>query len=347
MLRGMKLHGLGLLLLIPLLVAACGSDGSNVDGGDAPPAFPGPANLPPTTPVGEDLDSLVGMPSIFKEYGVLFAKEGEWQKELAVKPWSAYWYPIRSRALFDGPDAEKSPLEKYDDYVKEAHQAQASAAQYEEKTLHKPAAEEWEGHCHAWALASLLYPEPKKPVKRGSVTFSVSDQKALLMKTFEETVVRSFGERFIDYTRSDWNNIQPHLFHQFVMGELIERGRPFVMNKRPGMEVWSVPVYKAILKIEKDRQNPNVYHAQAWLVGAGLQTSPSDSLETVTEVSHFTYDLFTLPDIFGRDRVYAGKWTGLSVDMHPSILTVLPDRNAQRKSRNIEVKNDWVAEIVE
>jgi hypothetical protein len=286
------------------------------------------------------------LPAIYREYGPLYLTEGEWSREAAIKPWSAWWYPLRDRGLFKRSDGRKSPLEKYDEYVAKTRQRQSGAATYEEKYLFRPDAEPWEGRCHAWAMASLLYPEPSSPVTKAGVRFSVSDQKALLIKTFEEYSQRYYGQRYVRPGGSDWSNIQPHLLHRFVMAELIERGHPFIINKTPGLEVWNVPVWKASVSVKQDAKDPSLYHVKTGLVAAAAEQEPKDVARTVPEVNWYDYDLYTKKDHLGRALVVAGKWIGPSVDAHPSILIPAPQGPIPHRSLNTELSAPIVEEIL-
>jgi len=350
MVRG-ALKKSAVVLIASLLMLGCQSEMTGVpSGGPAliPPFWVPTFEIPSSENPASTTDSSLPydhLPAIYRDYGPLFATEGEWTRESVIKPWSSWWYPLRDSVLFKSSDGKSSPLEKYDRYRRETRQESSAAAEFESLNLFQPQAQPWEGLCHAWALASLLFSEPTQARTVGGIQFTVSDQKALIIKSFEKFTAHYYGQRS-QGGGLDWTNIQPQLFHRFVMAELIERGRPFVMNKVPGMEVWNVPVWKADISVTRDQANPRVFHVQTALVGALVHDQVSDVPGTRPEVNLYYYDLYSTPDEQGREFVIAGKWTGISQDLHPSIRIPFPERDFGHSSRNPELKFDVVGEIL-
>jgi hypothetical protein len=286
------------------------------------------------------------VPAIFRDYGPLYPREGEWARESNRRPWSAWWFPIKEKTLFEARNGDLSPLEKYDRYVREFHLVEARAAEYEERYLFNVEAEGWEGHCHAWALASLLRPLPVVEIVRAGISFTPFDQKALLIKSFERYVPRYYGVTYQSPNASDWSNIQPHLFHRFVEAELLERGRPFVMNKVPGLEIWNVPVWKASTRVWRSAAAQNSYDVETIVVSAAALDSPDDPRDFVPDVTVLKYRLFTSRDRYDREVAIGGEWLELSRDFHPSVLIPVPEQEPAHQSRNEELRTEWVDELL-
>ncbi|OFZ53794.1 MAG: hypothetical protein A2428_02660 [Bdellovibrionales bacterium RIFOXYC1_FULL_54_43] len=278
-------------------------------------------------------------------YGDLFVHEGEFEAESAVKPWSSWWYPTKDTYLFQKRGDELSPLEKYDRLMR-SRNLKATAAAFERDHLYDPNASAWEGLCNAWAIASLMEPEPTLPVRLGDIMFHVGDTKALIVKTYESIEsLQAFGQRYNGGRTSEFDDLYPEQFHRILQAELFERGRPFIMDKDPGVPVWNTPVWKTQLQIVKDPSDPRVAHVTAWVVGASPFVESYDFVGTLSVVFQYTYDLYGYPQNDGSLRVVYGDWTGESRDYHPDFVTTLPDEK-KRKSFNSELDPAVVDELL-
>ena len=282
-------------------------------------------------------------------FGPLIVRGGEESHEAAVKPWSAWWYPVRDTALFEGNKPGESPLEKYDLYMKKVHHEDPGAAAFERDNLYDPRASGWEGHCNAWSLASVMEAEPVAPVIRGGVSFGVGDQKALLIKSYESVPgIRQFGQRYDGDRFSVYEDIYPDQLHRVIQDQLVDKGRPFIIDKEPGVAVWNFPIWKADTVIRPDTTDASRVHVTLWLHGASPFVSDPEFKGTLPLVFRYTYDLVGEPvDLpLGRSlRVVWGEWTGESRDYHPDFVTVLPDAR-EHSSRNEKIRNDIVYEII-
>lgn len=183
------------------------------------------------------------------------------------KVWSSYWFPHYERDLFEGSDgAGKSALEKYD-RLRADKTGKPSKAAETQKAMWNSSVASWEGLCDAWSIASVLLPEPAGPAgyklkdNKTTVTFSVGEQKALLLKSFENISSASltiYGQRFqggpartVDGQSFGW--VQPDLyadqFHRFLEVMVLQRKQPFVLDHDPSEAVWSEPVDGANFEI--------------------------------------------------------------------------------------------------
>jgi hypothetical protein len=328
-----------------LLVFIAGS----VFAGCGPEVTKEATDLPPSGPVSGL--SIPQRPAEFElvtaNYGPLTVYEGEFDAESSVRPWSSWWYPTKDTYLFESRGQRLSPLELYDSYVRKTRQLPGGAALFERERIYDPAAGSWEGLCNAWAIASLMSPEPRRMETIDGITFNVGDQKALLVKTYERVGgLRTYGQRNNGVHGTVFDDIYPDQFHRLIQAELFERGRPFMMDKDPGVAVWNTPIWKASVRTSRDLSDPYVMHVNTWLFGASPFVNYYDYVGTLAVVFEYTYDLYGIPQADGSFQVKYGAWTGESINYHPDFLTVLPEGSAQRSSRNSEIDAVVVDEIL-
>ena len=332
----MKIHS-GVLSLVLFAITACNSE--------LPQA--------PEPQAGDHgvVDSIPGpqRPSEFRSatdfYGPLYVTEGEFEAESKIKPWSSWWFPTKETVLFQSQSGRLSPLEKYDLFAQRVRNGVASAANYEREYLYDPDASTWEGLCNAWAAASLYEPEPTASRIMKGIEFSVGDQKAVLIKSYEEVEgLHPFGQRYQGDRVSVFDDIYPDQFHRVVQAELIQNGRPFIMDKDPGVPVWNTPVWKAQGQITRDPSDANLLHVDLWLTGASPFVDTYDFVGTLSVAFEYTYDLYGQQQPDGTWEIEYGVWTGRSMDFHPDFVTVLPEK-PKHASKNRNLDPDVVSAI--
>jgi hypothetical protein len=278
------------------------------------------------------------------------------------KPWSSWWYPKKDESLFEGSN---SPLAKYDLFRKLRYHYKGkptprSAAEFE-KQKYSSQALAWEGLCDAWSLASILKPEPKRPVTmrigRESITFTVADLKALLLKTYEavdDEELKYYGQKFTGDARG-WifPDIYPNEFHRFLEVYLFKKKQAFVMDHDPGPEVWNVPVYKANYHMQAIPGDPNAVFVTAWVYSAKfVQPHEKDFVGTRETVRTYHYVLRGSRNPSGKLVVTSGEWVKGpdhidSTKDHPDFITTVPNPlTLTRKSSNPEIEIDLVDEIL-
>lgn len=282
-------------------------------------------------------------------YGPLVIREGRYDAESPRKPWSAWWLPRNSKYLFEGSNGNPSPLEKYDQYARKKHNRATEAAKYEKKELYDEYAIVWEGACHAWATASLIEKEPIQPVEREGIKFSVGDQKALLVKSYENTKGKvEYGQRFNGTRGNRYEDIFPDQFHRFVQVEMFEKKKPFILDKDAGIAVWNTPVWSASFTIQKSSADPNRMHVRAELMGADPWVQP-DFVGTRPILLTYYYDLIGFEGANGEFFVDYGEWKSVggvdSTLMHPDYVIAVPDA-AEHMSRNSHLHNELIKEII-
>jgi hypothetical protein len=315
--------------------------------------------------------------AVTREFGqtVIRMKRLPYRSKLAEahhKPWSSWYFPKKEDFMFRG---STSPLAKYDlfrrnRYHERGKHGPPSAAEYDKNSFNARALS-WEGLCDAWSLAAISRPEPKRPVTlrvgRDTVTFSVADLKALLLRTYEavdDSQLKYYGQKFTG-TAKGWifPDIFPNEFHRFLEVHLFKNKQAFVMDHDPGPEVWNVPVFKANYNLDPVPDNPNAVEVTTWVYSAEVihpHTEIKPPMKTfmdyvgTREASRtYHYILHGERNEEGNLVVKHGEWIkgkdGIdSTASHPDFITVIPNPlNIVRKSSNPEIEIDLVDEILQ
>lgn len=116
----------------------------------------------------------------------------------------------------------------------------------------------WWGICHAWAPASILMPEPKRPVVRNNVEFKVQDIKALVTLVYNKTQTKFVSLRcnqnlaqgdiaFDNYGRpsdgdKECRDTNPGTWHILLTNYLGIMRQSFVEDRTIDYEVWNQPL---------------------------------------------------------------------------------------------------------
>lgn len=279
------------------------------------------------------------------KYGPLQVRVGEYLGEAATTPWSSWWYPLNDKTLFKNPNGGPSTLEKYDYYASVRFNEDTRAAQFEEQELYRPGEVNWAGLCHAWAIAAVLHPEPAVERSFGGVKWTVADQKALLLKSYERATGIAeimYGGRYTGSRDDDYDDIYPDQFHKLAQNHLMENKRPFLMDYDARQPVWTVPVYKVRFFIEKrDEESALV---SAWVTFASAQVKDLNFVGTKRVVKNYKYILKGKWSN-GALNVKSGEWIEESSADHPDYLISFPD-SIKRGSNNTEIKTSIVDSIV-
>jgi hypothetical protein len=308
-----------------------------------------------------------------QHYGPLTVSEGEFMAQADQRPWSSYWYPVNDDILVEGSrrNGGQATLDKYDRYSKgQFGKASTAVAEEKRKWLYNPRAANWEGRCGAWAIASVLEPEPVLPINGvkvpgSDVTFYTRDVKALLIKSYERVdndAFRRFGQPYFGEAGEGSQNIEdiyPDQFHRVMQAELFERGRPFIMDDSASVEVWNTPVWQVITTITRDAGDPRVMHVFTRAKGTQSSLTTPDYASThpvppggrqlvVDKVYEYTYDLYGISQADGSLLVQYGKWTGDSLKSHPDWVLSLPERGVKVKhaSANEQLELSVIEDIL-
>jgi hypothetical protein len=219
--------------------------------------------------------------------------------------WSGYWWPQKTNP---GCNLYSSggPAEKYDKYVVATTGTNPGWQQWE-KIYHDdgPGVAGWWGHCHALASASILELEPCKTMKKAGITFSVLDQKGMLVECHYDDPVA-----FFVYTSSAVS------FHfnliKFVGEPESEDRKPVVMDKNPGSEVWNYVIVDYKITYKSAAGDPTKRDVTTKITY--LNYGPCDSSYTGREKSTVIYTYWIKGDF---ENPSSGEWTGDSITKHP------------------------------
>ncbi len=316
-----------------------------------------------------DLLNDPALTSVTSEFGptIIDLKNLPSKSELAiadVKPWSSWWYPKKDGFVFTNRDGSNSSTFGKYDLVRKKKDGQAASALDFERKNHNGNGPNWEGLCDAWALAAISSPEPKRAVTMQvgrsaskTVTFQISDLKALLLKSFEavdDSSFKYYGQKFTG-DRQGWiyPDIFPEQLHRFIEIQLFQNRQAFVMDHDPGIEVWNVPVFKANYTMAVVPDNPNAVFVRIWLYSAqSTQNNELDFVGTKEAIREYNYVLEGVRDSNNILTVTSGYWvkgpSGIdSRKDHPDYLLRIPDAiKIVRKSWNPELDISIVDEIL-
>ncbi len=226
------------------------------------------------------------------------------QGEVGTPPWAGSYWPVYEDSInykWDGA-ASDSPAVKYgkafnvaniEDTVSQAngidHYATRTACTDDSackadlgETCAKRTGKtsgvcipSWWGVCHAWSPASIMEPEPVRPVTRNGVTFKVNDLKALMTLAYDKTSSRFVSLRCFDddgqnqitydeFGRPKGQDVacqdtNPGTFHVVLTNFIGLRGQSFVEDRVFDDEVWNQPMrgYRVLEQREVSAQEAN------------------------------------------------------------------------------------------
>jgi hypothetical protein len=289
-------------------------------------------------------EPVVELTPLTKEFGALVVREGEFTGTSKIVPWSSWWYPTKSKTLFENENPnELAPLQKYDRYVLESKGHDPESALFEKMEIYNPSEVNWAGLCHAWSVASVLHNEPKIDIIKNGMTFNIADQKSLILKSYENAEgLKFYGSRNNGGYDDDFNDVYPDQFHRFSQVFLFEKHLPFLMDYDPSFPVWSVPVYNIKFKIVKEDEHSA--HVKAWVTIASPLVDNINFTGTKKSVKYYEYKLFG--KWVGVDLlVTSSKWVNDSIYDHPDFLVAYP-QNIKRSSLNTKLEISQIDEIL-
>ena len=224
-------------------------------------------------------------------------------------PWSGYWWPM----LENGYNlyANNGPMQKYDQYLA-ANGIQGGAQAWEKKNHYtNDKANSWWGHCHAWASAAILAPEPKA-VTRSGVSFNVNDVKGLTTALYyEPTFTWLSGNRVDtagDKSSAAYKDIAPAWMDYLLRYYIRYYKYPFIMDVNADSQVWNYPVFAY-------QRSSTQYAGGIEDVRTTVWYSSPDWNATGTKYFSKTYT-------YRLQSGTLGTWSGASVDDHPDFAWV-------------------------
>ena len=290
---------------------------------------------------------------VFEDFGPLYIKEtrnedGHISAEVVEtkRPWSAYWYPFKNKILYSDPD---SVLAKYDRALAAINSKTgiSRVAETESETCSKVITDGWEGRCDAWAFASVLVPEPIKPLEIHGIKFGISDLKALAIMAHSRYPYKQYGITYRGDADTDgtYQDIKPEAFHRIVTKVIGEQKKAIIIDEEAGPKIWNKPVYKYIWKVEKDPEIDTAYIIRMTVMLVESKSYPTSKVTGIEDIMAYDYKarLYVNKSVYNKSgyQVIAGQWLGDSRRRHPCNVKI-PDENAEISSHNPEF-NRYIA----
>jgi hypothetical protein len=216
-----------------------------------------------------------------------------------------------------------SPAEKYDllqgDYDFTLTRAELART--------KPHAESWEGLCHGWAVASMVFAEPG-PLEISNaeglkISFGSSDIKALLTymaaesegdeRVLAQRCDSNFSEHPNAKKRPECQDINAGSFHLALVNELGVSARGMVFDRSRGHQVWNHPIFGYSVEVVRDDFPPREGAAPGTAREVKVRTTVDyasessaawEKLEPVVTSEVYDYRL----ELDARGRVIGGDW---------------------------------------
>jgi hypothetical protein len=249
----------------------------------------------------------------------------------ATMPWSGWWWPAKTGHLVLGYRGEPGALVKHDQ-VSGKH-----AADWEQQALYHfaPAGEDWWGHCHAWAAASLLEQEPLHDVYQGGAVFHVGDIKGLLSEAHYNDHAAFYGQRFNGLPGDDFQDMAPLLVWEVLRKYIRDNQTGVIFDLSPGMDVDSHPAFH--YRVTTQPADNDMYQGQLSLWVATYIVYP-DYVGTAFQEHDYT---FTFQAHDGQTVAGSDHWTGASLMDHPDFAWYPIERGQE----NPELDYDLVSQI--
>lgn len=233
-------------------------------------------------------------------------------------PWSGYWWPMLNTDLNLYDNGQSMQL--YDQYLLKTT-GTAGRAQAWEKANHftDDASNDWWGHCHAWAAASILAPEPQSTRTVSGVTFGGDQLRGLVTELYYQPKFSWLaGTRADsdDTTTAAYRDIAPVWMDYLLRYYVRYYKYPFIMDISADSQVWNFSI------IAFSRNSTAIGNGNENVTTTVWYSNP---VAHVTGTKYFsrTYT-YTMPTNYSS----SGTWTGNSVKDHPDFAWVPTGKNA-------------------
>jgi hypothetical protein len=231
-------------------------------------------------------------------------------REPSKMPWSGWWWPTRR---FPPPMAAAGgPLDKFDQYIAGLGHPPPGARSWDAVNHYKPGCS-WCGHCHGWAAAAILEPEPTRPIRVGMIDFTVGDLKGLLTEAHSTDAYDLIeGTRDIVTGTGD-DQLKAITFHRVLL-DWVMNGEPVIMDRTKKAEVRNHPVYRCQMTTRPDPSDPRKTHVTATLWFASAWVNPD---YVGTRAFQLAYQYWITGDFQNPSD---GDWEGNSQNDHPGFI---------------------------
>jgi hypothetical protein len=230
--------------------------------------------------------------------------------------------------------ARMSPAEKYDVFIGNYNYDIKS----QERRRTRGSNAGWEGICHGWAAASMLYEEPDAVTLQGEngieVPFGASDVKALLsfyLAQVAEAPTRMLGERCNENLRRKpaagqspaCRDTNAGAFHVVLTNMLGLQKKGFIIDRDRSDQVWNQPVWHYEIQVEgKGEPSPGA------APGTVEEVTVSSNVSYVMEVHphwdalgdnspSFTAEYRYRLELDGSGKIIGGEWL---TDVRPDFM---------------------------
>lgn len=274
---------------------------------------------------------------VFNDFGRLYVNamdkpKAVWSK---TKPWAGYWYPFRSKKLYE-------PLAAWEQLLKQSGHDN-NIVEIEKDLYDRYDADNWEGLCDAMSIAATVTIEPTKTRKVSGVDFSIAHQKALLTFSHLKYPYKQYGITYRGDVDTDgtYQDIKPEAFHKLVMEIIGKQRRAFVIDETPGFEVWNKPLFRYRWQVMEDPENKDfAFLVKGFPYLVKQRSAPSEMLtsDEDTIAPMYEYRLYvdkSVKDSEGNYLVVAGQWLRDSRGYHPGNVKV-PETSGSLGSHNPE-----------
>jgi hypothetical protein len=289
----------------------------------------------------------------------------KWDSSLAqgsssIVPYAGGWYPQVSGGTHVVNDSGSglSPLAKYDT----AFNAGKNLAANWEYTNHRidstHANAKWAGHCNGFSAASQRHAEPQQSVKRGNVTFTPKDIKALLAESHMNVKYLFLGGNRCELDESATlpapinrpartkldacDDMNPGTFHIALTNWIGHMKHPVIMDVSAKEQVWNFPVYQyafnysditreqAVEAVTGSKNDNYPFNSASKFVSVGIRVYYAAALGSEALMSDIadlekrrqTRVYYYVLELSDQDEIIGGEWVGDSQQNHPDFMWV-------------------------
>jgi hypothetical protein len=230
-------------------------------------------------------------------------------REPSKMPWSGWWWPTGNIPHLA---AAGGPLDKFDQYIAGLGLPPPGARSWEAIHHYKPGCT-WCGHCHCWAAAAILEPEPAGPVRVGMVDFTVGDLKGLLTEAHCTDAYDLIEGARDTATGTRDDQLKAVVFHQVLL-DWVMNGEPVIMDRTKTPEIRNHPVYRAQMTTRPDPNDPQntLVTATLWFVSTRVSRD-----YVGTKGFQMAYQYWIRGDFQNPSD---GDWVGSSQNDHPGLI---------------------------
>ncbi|RIK43187.1 MAG: hypothetical protein DCC58_09960 [Chloroflexi bacterium] len=245
-------------------------------------------------------------------------------------PWSGWYWPLPPSSTLPNLYDPGGAMEKYDAYVQKTRGYNPRATQWE--LDHHSQGASWSGHCHAWAAAAIMEPEPQRQTIEG-ITFTQDQVEGLLTEMYNAPAYKYWGTQCDDCNKNGeiFKDVTPAEFDAVMRQYIGQERRPVILDVDPSTPIWNYPAFKytrgSVVNGDTETVTMVVTIAVPRINVGG----------TATDTLRYTYTL---------KAGTPGEWTGASVNDHPDYIWIVTGRVRNGGRVNDGMSYNIVQEII-